>query len=452
MSRSTATTMTTNSAITTPRPFHLIAQHGDSGAALILSSGAYPNRSIEITREALGTFRWFMQYALYIAKGGGSELAFRTQPDKLVKMPHDALMNIFYFLYADIAQLLTRQCVVPVRPLSSLPGEQEELGHLALSLRLTSSKITQPNLFFFDYKLGHLSNASLNADLEIVQRIIVKTKPEKLRMLLSTKTTVIITHLGIERTGTPLQMALYSHDEIAFKMLADQMNPKIVTRQCQEVFNNYGVRDYGALIKKQIDEADKLGDELEAAFARTSATDITNALDRVAGTTSALLQDALNRFNINLDRYVRANFVHNPYILQRLFEIYDRLHYDCNAEHLLSQQAIGSAQKLSSARWLQHYAQGVYYLGHVDRPEAAAATFFLRDASPVADIRTVGGLSRLGVDSCIDIFGRWAWAARRRGDRRGGGLHNIYQNLCQAKTENFQKLCSERKCSCAAPR
>lgn len=117
MSRSTATTTTTNLAITIPRPFHLIAQDGGSNVALILSSGAYPNRSIEITREALGTLHWFMQYALYIAKGDGAELLFRTQPDKLVRVPQDVLMTIFYFLYADIAQLLTRQCIVPVRPL-----------------------------------------------------------------------------------------------------------------------------------------------------------------------------------------------------------------------------------------------------------------------------------------------------------------------------------------------
>ena len=41
----------------------------------------------------------------------------------------------------------------------------------------------------------------------------------------------VIAHLGIERTGTPLQMALHSHDEAMFKILADQMDPAEVQRQ-----------------------------------------------------------------------------------------------------------------------------------------------------------------------------------------------------------------------------
>lgn len=52
MSRSAAAAAV-GSTTPTSRPIHLTAQHGDSSAALILSSTAYPNKSIEITREAL---------------------------------------------------------------------------------------------------------------------------------------------------------------------------------------------------------------------------------------------------------------------------------------------------------------------------------------------------------------------------------------------------------------
>lgn len=386
---------------TISRPIHLTPQHGNSSAALILSSTAYPNKSIEITREALSTLRWFMQYAFYNATRGQG-LSFRTRPDKLVPVPQDILMNIFYFSFGDIARFFTRQCTVPVQCL--IPGEQEELEGLALSLRLASPKITQPNLFFFDYKLGHLSNASLNADFETVKRIVEKTNPDNLRILLSTETTAIITHLGIERTGTPLQMALYSHDEAMFKILSCKMDPAEVQRQCKVIFDRYKVADYNGLIKELEADANRLCGELGAVFSLASATDITNALNRVPGTTSAL-QDALHRFNINLDRCVRANPVHNPYILQRLFEIYDQLPYDWNTECLISQQAIGLAQKLSSMQWLQHYAQGIYYLGKESGAEAPGREFSRRGSSPAVDIRSSSVLSRLGVDSCIDIFG-----------------------------------------------
>src|SRR3990167_7445357 len=245
--------------------------------------------------------------------------------------------------------------------------------------------------------------------------------------MLSTSGTAVIAHLGIERTGTPLQMALYSHDEALFKLLADQMDPAEVQHQCKVIFDRYKVADYNGLIKKLEANANGLCSELEAAFSperindityALGPTDITNALGRVPGTTSAL-QNALHRFNINLNRYVRTNSVHNPYILQRLFEIYDQLPYHWDTECLISQQAIGPAQKLSSAQWLQHYDQGIYYLGRESYAETARREFSCRawflSSNPVLDIRSSAVLPLLDVNSCIDIFGAQGDCVRQPG-------------------------------------
>lgn len=310
-------------------------------------------------------------------------------------------------------------------PLSSLPGEQEELGHLTLSLRLTSSKITEPNLFFFDYKLGHLANASLNADLEIVQRIVAKTSREKLRILLSTETTAIITHLGIERTGTALQMALYSHDEELFAYLAKHMSQEEVQRQCKEVFDQYSVADYDGLIRRLETDAKNLCLKLEVT----------------------VTQDSMNRFKNNREDYLKNNPVHNPYILQRLYDIYKKLPTNYNQDCLFSEKGFGLEHGLGSKRWLQHLAQGIYYL--VEKNEPPGRSFICRDSSPPLDIRTLIP-SRLGVDSFMNIFGVRMSGGPGCGAEMGRRRWPSFQNLCQAKTASFQKLCSERKCSCAA--
>ncbi len=289
-------------------------------------------------------------------------------------------------------------------------SDQEQLEQLVIPLRKVESRVCIPSHLFAQnyqrrFEIACLLDATLNADPVAVERLFEGKDDSAIKAMLSTSGTAVIAHLGIERTGTPLQMALYSHDEAMFKLLADQMDPAEVQRQCKVIFDRYEVADYNGLIKKLEADANRLCDELEAVFSRASATDITNALNRVPGTTSAL-QDALNRFNINLDRYVRDNSVHNPYILQRLFEIYDRLPYDWNTECLISQQAIGPAQKLSSTQWLQHYAQGIYYLGKESGAETPRREFSCRGSTPALDVRSTAVLSRLGVDSCIDIFAR----------------------------------------------
>lgn len=439
------------------REINLVAQYDHSGnTALILSSNMYPDKSIKMAPQALSTFHWFTQYALYVANGKYG-LCFQTQPNKSVNMPHDVLMNIFYFLHADIAQLITKQRIVPVRSLPSLPSEQQELECLALSLCSTSSKTTKPNLFFFDYKLKHLSNASLNADLEIAQRIIEKTDPEKLRILLSTETTAIITHLGIERTGTPLQMALYSHDETMFKTLAAQMTPEIVALQCKKVFSDHGVCSYSALIEKQKVEANALCAEVKMEFSNASNAYsagapnayFTKALDCAPGTI-VTRQDALNRFNINLDQYVRVNPVHNPYILQRLFEIYDEV-VDWEIDPLLSQRAIGVAQRLSSARWLQHYACGVYYLAYyrgeipsVAQPKPLSLFSCNPGGSRALDIRS-------HLDCCIDMYGKYGkclWPSHKRHSENLPKAAEDLSKFLSIKNNEFEKLMPRYSFNC----
>ena len=376
----------------------------------------------------------------------------KTRPQGIFKINYDGLTVILGFLLENNALQLLRSTLPVIAPQhfqmiapESFPSEQQRLIGLALPLRAMTSRISTESRFFCTkYHRGVeaacLIDAALNADHKKLNDIIAGcTNPDALKELLSATGTATITHLRFERTGTPLQMALYSHDETAFKMLADQMNdPEEVARQCQKVFDDCGVHDYSALIEKQIGDANRLCSELEAAFAQALPIHITNAFIRVAGTTSAL-QDVLNRFNINLDRYVGANSVHNPYILQRLFEIYDQLPYDWQTECLISQQAIGPAQKLSSARWLQHNAQGICYLGQ-ESGAAAPVSSFSCQGSPVLDMRSHGVLSRLGVDFCIDIFGHAdCWSAHARGRPAA-----YYQNLCRAKTASLENLCGLR--------
>lgn len=340
-------------------------------------------------------------------------------------------------------------------------SNQEQLEQLVIPLRRVESRVCIPSHLFAQnyqrrFEIACLLDATLNADQAAVERLFEGKDDIAIKAMLSTSGIAVIAHLGIERTGTPLQMALYSHDEAMFKLLADQMDPAEVQRQCKVIFDRYEIADYNGLTRKLEADANRLCSELEAAFSRASATDITNALNRVPGTTSAL-QDALNRFNINLDRYVRTNPVHNPYILQRLFEIYDRLPYDWNTECLISQQAIAPAQKLSSAQWLQHYAQGIYYLGKESGAEAPRREFSCRGSTHALDIRSSSVLSRLGVDSCIDIFAlaiaaqalpRW-WFEPSAGTRPcrlrpGRAERAALSKLLSSKNSELGNLCSQR--------
>lgn len=305
----------------------------------------------------------------------------------------------------------------------ALHSQGDHLRRIALAVSHAVNLNTRParNATFFRENIDipeHVLDAALNGDAHIVWLMLTQNPN-----YVSYRGTATITHLGIERTGTLLQMALYSHDEKLAAFIQKYMDPAEFKQQLEAVFGP----DYNAFLAGQQIEATRLCGELEDVFKAASATEVTNALDRVANTTSAL-QNTLNRFKDNLERYVRENKVHNPYILQRLFEIYDTSTFDVwDKDYLLSQQAIGVAQKLLSPRWLQHFSQGIYYLGKNNEP--ALRSFGLRDYAPLVDIRS---LDRLGVITCIDIFGR-------PDDRLTAGT-GVYQNLCRAKTASFQNF------------
>ncbi|OGT48420.1 MAG: hypothetical protein A3E82_03730 [Gammaproteobacteria bacterium RIFCSPHIGHO2_12_FULL_38_11] len=331
-------------------------------------------------------------------------------------------------------------------------NHQERLEKLAIPLRKVESSVRiSTNLFAKNYQrwfvIACLLDATLNVDRAAVEQILDGEDDATIRVMLSTSGTAVIEHLGIKRTGTALQMAFYSHDEKMFEFLKNKMDPKEVFLQCQKVFDDYGVRNYGDLIKKQIAKAQELCGELEREFRPESP-------DCVPCVTSSM-QDALDRFNINLSQYVKANPVHNAYILQCLVEIYENLPFfkANNLECLISQKAIGLVQKLSSACWLQHNAQGVYNLvcGEVAAPSPSFLCVNMRQGAnctspfpnkilPSLDVRSHVVLSRLGVDSCIDIYGRLSSGPSRIFPFGKSAMFRVYGNLNWRKTASFEKF------------
>ena len=122
----------------------------------------------------------------------------------------------------------------------------------------------------FDYHADNLScvlNASLHADLKTVQRIVEKMDPDKLDRLLSAEhgTGKAITCLGrirVERTGTPLQMAIYDHDEEMVAFFEKNMYPAEFQRQWEAVVG----KNYKAFLDKQEADAKRLCAGLQDAF------------------------------------------------------------------------------------------------------------------------------------------------------------------------------------------
>lgn len=416
----------TAAATTMFNPIHLTLQAGPSGTALVVSStpSPFPNRTITMTRNEFKTFRLFMLHVLGLNNRTPNLGIGKISPIR------DTTLEILYFLYADIARLIA----------PTLKSEHEQLECVAQALRVAvpvpdRRDYSTSGLYFinysFDIKLGSLLNAALNADLETLKNILEKTHPEKRNILLSAESTATITHLDyldIKRTGTALQMALYSGDEKMVEVIKQYMNDDVeFQRQRIKVFGP----DYNAFLEEQKIQAAELCRDLQTAFTNAPAVDITNALNRIPGTTSAL-QIALNNFQQTLERYVRANPVHNPFILQTLFEIYDRLPFNIDMLRLFSQQAIGPTEKLSSAVWLQHLAQGIYQI--MDQSEPLSRSFLLRDTR--SDIRSLAGL---GVNCCVDIFGPY-WSAGARGLPRGEARTTAVSKLLSGKNIKLEKL------------
>lgn len=285
--------------------------------------------------------------------------------------------------------------------------------------------------------------AALNAveDLQTIKDIVEKTSPKQLPILLSTSGTAAIEHLkhlDIQRTGTPLQMALYSDDEGVVAYLKTVMDPEEFERQSKEVFRNAlppakqteldalnapALAYYNAMLITQKAAAEELCNEAFAFDAVNNRFTITNA--------------TIADFQQKLNSYVKNNPMHNPFILHRLYEYEtdENLPSNYAEDCLFSEKALGHAHALSSARWLQHYAWGILHLsGGNGAPEIAFRSFDCRDSNPPVDIRSFIS-AHLGVDSFMTIFGRpnsegesetEAWQGRR------------FRNFCREKQQAFR--------------
>lgn len=416
---------------TTPsNDLHLIIGHGPSGPVLTVSKTSVPG-SITITTNDYHAFRLYMLHIFRVLTSGlSSGLRFGTA----VRI-NDTLKEVLYFLYADIASRVA-------------PGlsEHEQLEHTALALY--SSNVAIPPTYyaiqrpikektgaltrafdptawntagrhFFDVSVSHkinsllhpLSTACLNAveDLNVIKAIIGKASPEQRSILLSTLYKANIEHLkhlSIQRTGTPLQLALYGGDEDIVSYLKTVMDPKEFERQSKDVFRNalppeLNIRNasapeyQNAMLKVQKVDAERLCNE---AF-----------LFRVVDGKEifTINPETIANFQQQLENYIRHNPMHNPAILHRLYEICAKLPGGHMEDCFFSQKAIGHAHALSSARWLQHYAQSIYYLGGGDDGktlEPPRRSFICRGSNSPVDIRSFIP-SHLGVDSCVGILG-----------------------------------------------
>ena len=97
-----------------------------------------------------------------------------------------------------------------------------------------------------------------------------------------------------------------------------------------------------------------------------------------------------------------------------------------------------------SARWLQHYAQGIEYL--VENNKVPSRSFiFYNSTRPAVDIRHLVGFC-IGSDSFLSIFGggrpgSWEGGHVPRGCRRESPIPTAdLQKLCRAKTASFQNF------------
>ena len=421
---------TADTVTTTSNDLHLVLRQETSEPILIVSKTPVLG-SITITRNDYRVFRLYMLHIFRVLNSGSS---VGLQFGKPVRID-DTLKAVLYFLYADIARRVA-------------PGlsEHDQLERTALALYYSNVAIpptyyaiqrpikeksgaltrvfdptawNTPGRHFFDasvsYKINSflypLSTACLNAveNLDVIENIITKTDPEQRSILLSTPITVNIEHLNIQRTGTPLQLALYGDDEDIVAYLKTVMDSEEFERQSKDVFRNAlplelrtelddrsaSALEYkNAMLEVQKAEAERLCNEAFLFDAANNRYTITNA--------------TVTDFQQKLENYVRHNPMHNPAILHRLYEIYKKLPGVYAEDCLFSQKAIGHAQALSSARWLQHYAQSIYYLGGGDDRntlEPPRRSFICRDSNSPVDIRSFIP-SRLGVDSFVSIFGR----------------------------------------------
>lgn len=121
----------------------------------------------------------------------------------------------------------------------------------------------------------------------------------------------------------------------------------------------------------------------------------------VGSTTNPSYQQSVDEF-INT---ILKELIHNPsgipYILERVYEIYDQ-HYDfasIDQLYYFSQKIIGGVQKVLGPCWLQYYARGDIW----DNNHDGKRSFICRDSSK-SDVRALVN-SCIGGDSFLSIGG-----------------------------------------------
>lgn len=266
------------------------------------------------------------------------------------------------------------------------------------STNLDSAIWNTPRPHFFEMSVAQrvtasplhqkLLDHSLNGEVDLgsTQRIIKKIRPNELPIFFSAKGTAHFAHMHalgihIERTGTPLQMAIYGDDEQMVALFKKHMDPAEFERQAIEVFSgvltneinqklvneNAPVEKYfEAMGNQQRADAKNLCADIEAAISCVPVTEFVYSPPNYdASTTSTTVTKAFDRFKNELLRYTEKNSVYNRYILGRLYKI----SYDINngsnpsfseRDVYFSQNAITEAQLLMPARWLHHYATGLH--------------------------------------------------------------------------------------------
>lgn len=418
---------------TTSKLLYLFIKNTSHGPTLCVSKTDIPGSA---PINASGFYTMNLMFALV------RENAF------LSRTSQDVIEHILSFLYCDIAAVLVEPrnteltmhdrfprlmmiknpCAIKIprdyylrqTPIKEAPGkltqsyDPEEWDNFGR--RLFDVSVTHR----INSSLHPLLTACLNAveHLGVIRNIIDETSQKQRAILLFTPSTANIehlNHLNIQRTGTPLQLALYGGDEDIVAYLKTVMDPEEFERQSKEAFRNAlppakqteldalnasALEYYNAMLIAQKAAAEKLCNEAFAFDADNNRFTITN--------------DTIADFQQKLTDNVKNNTMHNPFILHRLYEIYEKLPYECAKDGLFSEKVLGHAHALSSARWLQHYAQGILYLGDGGMPEPVLRSFICRDPNPPVDVRSFIP-SRLGVDSFVSILG-WRCSGLGGGD------------------------------------
>jgi len=512
MSRTTATAATSSTAITTQstntKKIYLAAPYNRArngrdrsrGRPLVVSRIPFASDIpyVEMTLTDYATFRWLMLH-LYRIRNRMSGLNCQ---EIFPGLYDDGVFTVMLqFLYADIAKLVApglqkkpymqmgRAALALYRPSNvfhELGSRTESFGNLwntpsdyslYMSIRHKTRFLQQPVLkAAFNANLDGLEKPDPSAPSgksktqDGLKQHLESISPAARKQLLSEKGTITVEHLnerypGITRTGTALQMAIFSDDEEMVAYLKTQLDEDEFHHQCREVFedaiNNtndeikLALKDKIASLKNgnaitenylnmlrevQQEEAKVLCADIKTIFTdpKLNLNDFTHDARYVASTTSTTLQNQVDVFLQKIFEYVKTHPIHNPYLLQIVYDIYANLPSlasDFGRDCYFSQKIIGGIQQFLSPRWLQHFTQDIEDLGN--KKIAPHRSFICRDGS---DIRNLVS-SCVGVDSFLSIFAAPAagvLSGTVRWPRAGRGLVTAYKIYVEQKHHSFK--------------